>query len=207
MNKTVGINQRISIHIIEMALKAALDGYFTPEYAADLAAGEYEGANRINKAKSIIGKLSQRNPLFPFILEHKKEYLSAIKRKSDRALIFASLINAAYGFGYDAMIILGKFFHVQDEVSTKLITSRLSSIYASNRSLPNGLYCIMPMYIEAGLLNRPRIGIYTRNYFENISSFTKKLYIESFIVHNPILEKCDIDLSDHPYFEFIPEDI
>ena len=207
MNKTVGINQRISVQIIEMALKAALDGFFRPEYAADLAAGEYEGANRINKARSIIGKLSQRNPLFPFIQEHKQEYLSAIKRKNDRALIFTSLINAAYGFGYDAMVILGKFFHVQDEVSTQLIINRMSSIYASNRTLPNGLYCIMPMYIEAGLLNRPKIGVYTRNYFENISSFTQRLYIKSFLVHNPMLEESDVDCSDHPYFEFLPQDI
>ena len=56
MEKTVGINQRISIPIIEMAMKASLDGFFTPEYAADLATGEYQGENRIKKARSIIGK-------------------------------------------------------------------------------------------------------------------------------------------------------
>lgn len=48
---------------MEMAMKASLDGVFTPEYAADLAAGEYQGANRIAKARSIIGKLTLRNPL------------------------------------------------------------------------------------------------------------------------------------------------
>ena len=67
MTKTVGINQRISINVMEMAMKASLDGTFTPEFAADLAAGEYMGQNRINKARSIIGKLTQRNPLFKFI--------------------------------------------------------------------------------------------------------------------------------------------
>ena len=45
MEKTVGINQRISIPIIETAMKTALDGIFTPEYAADRAAGEYQGEN------------------------------------------------------------------------------------------------------------------------------------------------------------------
>ena len=29
----VGINQHISINVMEMAIKAALDGYLTPEYA------------------------------------------------------------------------------------------------------------------------------------------------------------------------------
>ncbi|MDY3069915.1 MAG: hypothetical protein SOR57_09765 [Parabacteroides sp.] len=203
MKKTVGINQRISVRVIEMAMKAALDGNFSSEYAEDLAFGEYEGTNRINKARSIIGKLSVRNPLFNYIEEHKQLFNAAMKHRGDRAIIFTSLINAAYVFGYDAMVILGKFFHVQDEVSSQLIINRMSSIYASNRSLPNGLYCIMPMYIEAGLLNRPKTGIYTRNYFENLSSFTIKLYKQSFIVHNPMIQIEDTDSFEHPYFEFL----
>lgn len=184
MGKTVGINQRISTNVIEMAMKAALEGCYSSEFAADLASGEYEGSNRINKARSIIGKLSIRNPLFPFIEEHKNEYYVAMKHKSDRAIIFTSLINAAYSFGYDAMVVLGKFFHVQDEVSTQLILNKMSSIYASNRSLPNALYCIMPMYIEAGLINRPKTGIYTKVDYEGVSTFARKLYIKSFLVHN-----------------------
>ncbi len=188
MEKIIGINQRISIHVMEMAIKACLDGSFTPEYAADLAAGEYQGANRINKARSIIGKLTQRNPLYPFIEEHKQEYLTSLKYTGDRAIIYAALINAAYGFGYDAMVILGKFFHVQEQVFTGLIMSHMSSMYASNRSLSNGLYCIMPMYIEDNSI---------------VTSFARDLYIKSFFVNNPMLEEGSHDYADHPYFEFI----
>lgn len=203
MEKTVGINQRIGVNVMEMAIKAALDGIFTPEYAADLAAGEYQGANRINKARSIIGKLTQRNPLYPYIEEHKTEFLSAIKHPGDRAIIYSALINATYGFGYDAMVVLGKFFHVQEQVSTALIVSRMSSMYASNRSLPNGLYCVMPMYIEAGLINRPKTGVYTKNEYEISTSFARELYTKSFFINNPMLKEGDYDYSEHPYFEFI----
>lgn len=203
MEKTVGINQRIGINVMEMAIKAALDGIFTPEYAADLAAGEYQGANRINKARSIIGKLTQRNPLYPYIEEHKTEFLSAIKHPGDRAIIYSALINATYGFGYDAMLVLGKFFHVQEQVSTALIVSRMSSMYASNRSLPNGLYCVMPMYIEAGLINRPKTGVYTKNEYEISTSFARELYTKSFFINNPMLKEGDYDYSEHPYFEFL----
>lgn len=203
MEKTVGINQRIGVNVMEMAIKAALDGIFTPEYAADLAAGEYQGANRINKARSIIGKLTQRNPLYPYIEEHKTEFLSAIKHPGDRAIIYSALINATYGFGYDAMVVLGKFFHVQEQVSTALIVSRMSSMYASNRSLPNGLYCVMPMYIEAGLINRPKTGVYTKNEYEISSSFARELYTKSFFINNPMLKEGDYDYSEHPYFEFL----
>ncbi len=203
MEKTVGINQRIGVNVMEMAIKAALDGIFTPEYAADLAAGEYQGANRINKARSIIGKLTQRNPLYPYIEEHKTEFLSAIKHPGDRAIIYSAMINATYGFGYDAMVLLGKFFHVQEQVSTALIVSRMSSMYASNRSLPNGLYCVMPMYIEAGLINRPKTGVYTKNEYEISTSFARELYTKSFFINNPMLKEGDYDYSEHPYFEFI----
>ena len=83
MEKKVGINQRISINVMEMAMKAALDGCFTPEYATDLASGEYQGENRINKARSIIGKQTLRNPLFSYIEEHWQDYFTAIKYKGD----------------------------------------------------------------------------------------------------------------------------
>ncbi|HJH52590.1 hypothetical protein J8L04_14240 [Bacteroides fragilis] len=203
MEKRVGINQRISISVIEMAMKAALDGCFTPEYAAALASGEFQGENRINKARSIIGKLTLRNPLFPYIEANRQEYMAATKYKGDRAIIFTALINAAYTFGYDSLTILGNFFHVQEEVSTPLLLNRMSSIYASNRSLPNGIYCIMPMFIEAGLLNRPQIGVYTKNDIEIVTPFARELYKKSFFVNNPMLNEDDYDYSEHPYFEFV----
>lgn len=203
MEKIVGINQRISINVIEMAMMAALNGVFTTEYATDLAAGEYQGANRINKARSIIGKLTQRNPLFPFIEKHKQEFISAIKHSGDKAIIYTALINATYGFSYDTIVVLGKFFHVQEQVSTALIVSRMSSMYASNRSLPNGLYCVIPMYIEAGLINREKIGVYTKNQNEIITDFARELYAKSFFINNPMLKEKDYNYSDHPYFEFI----
>lgn len=203
MKKVVGINQRIGINVIEMAMKASLDGIFTHEFAADLASGEYQGANRINKARSIIGKLTQRNPLFSYINEHQKDYFAAMKYSGDRAIIITALINSAYSFGYDAMVILGKFLHVQDSVSSSLIINRMSSIYASNRSLPNGLYCIMPMYLEAGIINRSKVGIYTKNELEIVTPFARDLYKKSFFINNPVLVAGDCDYSEHPYFEFI----
>ena len=202
MEKTVGINQRISITIIEMAMKASLDGIFTPEYAADLAAGEYQGENRIKKARSIIGKLTLRNPLFDYIKEQRQDYFEAIKYPGDRALVFSALINAAYMFGYDAMCILGKLFHVQERVSTQVIVNRMSSIYASNRSLPNGLYCIMPMYIEAGLLSRPVTGIYTKNALDIKTEFARNIYKKSFFVNNPMLDEKFYECDENSYFEF-----
>jgi hypothetical protein len=203
MEKKIGICQRISINVMEMAMNAAIKGIFTPEYATDLALGEFHGENIIGKVKTIIGRLTLRNPLFSFIEEHQQEYFMAIKHKGDRAIIFSSLINAAYPFGYDTLTILGKFFHVQDEVSTQLLLNKLSSIYASNKTMPNGLYCVMPMYIDAGLLSRPKAGVYKKNELEIVTEFAQELYKKSFFVNNPLLDEEDYDYLEHPYFEFM----
>lgn len=72
MEKRVGIHEKISINIIEMAMKAVLDGCFNSEFAADLASGEFQGENRINKARGVIGKLTQRNPLFNYIKNNQQ---------------------------------------------------------------------------------------------------------------------------------------
>ena len=94
MSNIVGISQRIGIYIIEQALDAALKGTFTTELAADLAATQFNGANRIKKAQAFIGHFTLRNPLFAFIKEHEEEYRMAIHHKDDRTAIFVALINA-----------------------------------------------------------------------------------------------------------------
>ena len=58
------------------------------------------------------------------------------------------------------------------------------------------------MYIEAGLINRPKTGIYTKVDYEGISVFAREVYIKSFLVHNELIQE-DIDSLEHPYFEFI----
>lgn len=121
----------------------------------------------------------------------------------DRALVYAAIINSA--FGYDTTTILGKFFHVQDDVATQLIMKKLSVIYASNRTLPNAKNSILPMYIDAGFVCRPKIGIYTKPKLDVKTQFAKELYQKSFFANNPMLNKNEYDCTGNPYFEFCVE--
>ena len=198
----IGINQRIPISILEMALIATLEGKATAEYFASLASSEYSGQNRIGKAVSVINRLTIRNKLLPFMQENKDDLLSAFRSSNDRPLVFAAIICAAYSFGYDTVAILGKFFHVQPQVNTKLIVEKMSAKYGANRSLPNGLYCILPMLIEAGLLNRPEAGFYEAKRVERASDFAMILYRKAFLLNNPNYKEND-DIDTHPFFEFI----
>jgi hypothetical protein len=53
MKSDIGINQRIPISILEMALLATLDSQASSDYFVELAQTEYEGENRIKKALSV----------------------------------------------------------------------------------------------------------------------------------------------------------
>ena len=78
----IGINQRIPISLLEMALLAALEGQGTPEYFAELAGTEYQGENRIRKSTYVMGRLTNRNPLMPFLQENKDAVISALRSKT-----------------------------------------------------------------------------------------------------------------------------
>ena len=139
----IGINQRIPIGLLEMSLQAVLEGTDTPEYFYELAATEYHGENRIKKATYVMNRLTHRNPLMPFLQEHKEEVLAGLRNKPSRTLILSGIINAAYSFGYDLTEILGKYLHVQEQVPTHLLSAKLAEKYGSNRSLPNAMNCII----------------------------------------------------------------
>ena len=202
MEATIGINQRIPIEAIELAVKAVLDGSYDNDYAAELARMEYSGENRIKKSVNIINRLTKNNALMPFLQDNKSKVMTALKFPDDRGMICIALVNAAYPFCYDVTTVLGRYFHAQKEIGTPLITSKLSAKYGTNRSLPNGLYCILPMLIEAGFITRPRAGIYQINHLVPQTDIARAVYQKSFLSNNPTLNE-DYHFSNHFYFEFI----
>lgn len=202
METTIGINQRIPIEIIELAIKAVLDDRYDDEYSADLARMEFSGENRIKKTVKVINRIVKTNVLMPYLVENTGKVRQALKNPDDRGMICISLVNAAYPFCYDVTAVLGRYFHAQKEIGTPLITSKLSAKYGTNRSLPNGLYCILPMLIEAGFITRPRPGFYQMPHLAPQTDIAKVIYQKSFLANNPTLNE-DYHFSNHFYFEFV----
>ena len=202
MEATIGINQRIPIEAIELAIKAVLNNSYDNDYAAELARMEYSGENRIKKAVNIINRLTKNNALMPFLQENKNKVMTALKFPDDRGMICIALVNAAYPFCYDVTALLGKYFHAQKVIGTPLITSKLSAKYGTNRSLSNGLYCILPMLIEACFISRSRPGFYQMSHLSPQTEIAKTIYQKSFLVNNPMLNE-GYQFFNHFYFEFI----
>jgi hypothetical protein len=185
-----------------MALRAVLSGEYSREYFAELAAMEYSGPNRIGKSVCIIAKLTEKNPLIGFLREHSEEVNEALRYKSDRGIILSSLLVATYEFVYDMLCLYGKYFHVQDQVTTTLVSGKLAEKYGSNRSLPNAMNSAIPMLLEAGILKRPKVGVYEICKVSPTTEIARQIYNQAFLQWN---NNCDEDSIPytHPYYEFI----
>ena len=188
--------------LLEMALTAVLSGDYSREYFSELAATEYSGANRIVKTVTAISQLTDKNPLIELLRENRAEVLQALRSKPDRTLILTSLILAKFEFAYDLFTLLGKYFHVQDQVVTSLITQKMSQKYGSNRSLPNAMNCALPMFIEAGILHRPKIGFFEIRTVSLGSDIARRAFDEAFFIWNPNLSR-ELSYHSHPYYEYI----
>lgn len=202
METPIGINQRIPMQTLELALKAVLEDQYTNDYALELARYDYQGENRIKKAAKVLNRLTKTNALMPFYIEHKEKVLKALKNPDDRALLLIALVNTAYPFCYDVTATLGKYFHAQKTIGTPLLINKLSAKYGTNRTLPNGLYCIMPMLIDAGFVTRPKVGLYEMCRLSPLTEVAQQAYTQSFMLNNPLLTD-SYRAENNFYFEFI----
>ena len=155
---TIGIEKRIPLGVLEMALRAVLDDNATPEYFLELAHTECTGANRAKKTVALMNRMTVKNKLMPYLTEHKEDILNLLRSKSDRQLLFVAMMCSAYTIFYDTIAQMGKYFHVQDEVTREYLLKKLSEKYGSNRMLDVAFDCVMPMLIEAGFIVRARHG-------------------------------------------------
>lgn len=202
MSNIIGLDQRIPINVMEMAVRAVLDGSYSVEWAKISLEAELNGKNRLAKAVTELGNATANNKLMGFVKTNKEKVLEALQYKSDKTLVLVGLINAAFGFGYNTTMVMGKYFHVQDCISKALLAEKMSEVYAYNKSVENALYRILPMFIEAGLIVRPSTGIYSRVQLEPRTEIAVEIYKKSFFINNPKYPK-DYPIEDSPYWEFL----
>ncbi|TDN80794.1 hypothetical protein DET49_1306 [Salegentibacter sp. 24] len=201
--KPIIINQRLPLHTLEVALISFLNNNYSREYIQEQLALEFSGDNRIKKASTLLAKIIPNNPLKSELLEHKEEVLNAIKKKDDRNVILIALVNAALPFAFDVLATFGKYFSVQDIISTEAIKKTISSIYGGNRSMENGLYAVVPMFVEANFFTREKPGIYKfEKPFRPQLPISRILYQESFRINKNTIKSAEMDQND-PYFYFL----
>lgn len=202
-NKSIDINQRIPIEALSAALESFLNDNYNNDYILEQLRLDFTGENRLKKALRIVNKIVPQSPLNELLLLNKEEIKNIIKKKSDRDVILIALLNSAFSFSFEVLRTFGRFFAVQEMVNTQTIKKPISDVYGGNRATDNALYSVVPMFIEAGFLSRPKIGIYQSEESINISSpLTVEIYKESFKLNNAYNSLNDYQLRD-PYFFFV----
>jgi hypothetical protein len=202
-NKSIDINQRIPLDTLYAGLEAYLNNDYANEYIIEQLKLEFQGENRLKKALRIVNKIIIKSPIIDFIDNNKDNLKLVIKKKADRNIVLISLLNAAFPFSFDVLKVFGKYFSVQEIINAETIKKSISNVYGGNRATENGIYSVVPMFLEAGFFTRPKQGIY--EFKENLpisNRLTYEVYIESFKQNNQTKEIKDFELLD-PYFNFI----
>ena len=197
---SIGIEKRISLNVLELALRATLDGTASSAYFYELANAEGIGKNRAKKTVAVINRMTLKNKLLPYIMDNKETINNMMRNRYDRPLLYVAMMCGAYTIFYDTLAILGKYFHVQEEVSRDLLLKKLSEKYGNNRMLDVAFDCVMPMLVEAGFIERPVPGIYAMRKQEKYTEEAKKIYLQSCMLNN---HNYSADMNRNPYFEFI----
>lgn len=202
--RSISINQRIPLATLEIALISYLENNYSNEYIIEQLRLEFDGENRIKKALDIIGKMILRSPIDKFIVSNKDALLAALKNKADRNIILIALLNAAYPFSFDVLRTFGKYFSVQSNINTSAIIKTVSLLYGGNRSTENAIYSVVPMFIEANLFQRKKMGVYSFDEKQNlISEISRSIYKESLKLFIPHFDN-SLQIRD-PYFYFIAQ--
>lgn len=202
-HKSIDINQRIPLDTLYAALDSFLNGTYSDDYIMEQLTLEFKGENRLKKSLRIVNKVILRNPLRAFLEENKDSIKQAIKKKHDRNAILIALLNSSFPFSFDTLQFLGKYLAVQDLVNRETIKKSLASVYGGNRATENAIDSVIPMFIEAGLINRPTKGVYQRNPDFYISfTVSKQIFIESFKKNSTLEGIQEYQLRD-PYFLFL----
>ena len=86
--KTLGIQQRIPLDILLIALQEELTEGINEVRLKELLQSEYKGSNRIKKSiNQIKSVVSKNNPLMLLLHDNKEETLLALESKTDKNLI------------------------------------------------------------------------------------------------------------------------
>ena len=201
MHKTIDINQRIPLDVLHVALESYLSGTYSNDYIIEQLRLEYSGENRIKKSLRIVNKIVPNNPIIAKLSEHPAEVKNALKKRTDRNVILIALLCSAFPFAFDVLQTFGKFFLVQDTINSETIKKSIAGVYGGNRATKNGLYSVVPMFIEAGFFERTKPGLYSVTKMATVFSEVSIIaYKESFIQNIGIL------LPHHeldPYFNFL----
>lgn len=197
----IGLRERVATPTLEKVIFSILDGSFCQDYINELIALETSGKSRADNLNRTIRRMTINNKLLDVIKEHEEEFKAYSKTGGNRCIIYVALFCCSYELFYDLISLLGKYFHVQEDISTELVKSKLCQKYGNGENVSRGICCALGMLVDAGLITRTQVGVYQANKQTNISDFARWMYKKAFLLNNPNYTEVD-DVESNSFFEF-----
>jgi len=184
--KYIGISNRIPLVVLEYALSDYIStgqvnaaAYF--KYIQEFTKGENRAKKTLSHLVAIINKNSSL--IDQLAKQIKGDFLSL--SENDRRAVLISLYALTFPIAYDILLAFSVGFKVQEVISKRVVLEKMGALYGSNRSMHIGVDETIPLFLDLGIIERAKLGIY-----KNTKSFT----IESQLVCELIVFT-DIKLS------------
>jgi hypothetical protein len=179
--KYIGISNRIPFVVLEYAVgdyistgQVNAPAYF--KYIQEFTKGENRAKKTLSHLVSIINK--NANLINQLAKQSKGDFLSF--SYNDRKAILISLYALTFPIAYDILLAFAAGFKVQDIISKRVILEKMGALYGSNRSMHIGMDETIPLFLDCGIINRQKIGIYAKGLKLKITnSFVLELIIYS----------------------------
>ncbi|MDX1908013.1 MAG: hypothetical protein SF053_13340 [Bacteroidia bacterium] len=217
--KYIGLNQRIPIEVLDVAIHGYLEkGFLDKEYIFQQVQKFTPGENRAHKVLKYITQIIVQQRYFLDMFRKivvNTPYFSF--NKENRKAFCLCMISLTYPIMYDTLIFLAQGLKVQNYISKKFINQKVMSIYGSNRTVDIAIDALIPMLIELGTINRFKVGIYTSGLTLTITdkfiyelviytdiklSGSKSMLLED-MTSKPLYVYFDISSMSVDYFHFL----
>ena len=162
--KYIGVESRVQYEVLEAAIYDYLsNGKLDKEKCLSHIKQFTKGENRAGKILKHISVLLAKNE--SIIRKISKQLgadaftqLSSGERKAFVLCLFCN----SFPITYDILIGFAQAFKVQSIVSKEVIIHKIGSAYGSNRAMHIAVTEILPFLIECGVIERNKVGIYSK---------------------------------------------
>lgn len=202
----IGINQRIPLKVLEQAFELVLTtGKLDKDFLIEQLSITFKGKNRINKAYLIIKKIFSDNKSAKSLTNNFKD--STVIKKEEKYALFLALMASSFPFVFNLVQTLATIFKIQDECNSKLIMSKMSNLYGSNRATEIAVYSVIPLLKEMHLIKRVKPGLYNKDEIFDIENVNIiQYYLSAYLNCMKTKSFSADDIKNHPWFFFFKPD-
>jgi hypothetical protein len=162
--KYIGISNRIPINLLEYAISHYVRTGKIDSIDYLKSVKEYtKGENRAKKTLTHITTIINKNTSILDLISKKCQNDFAFFSENDRKVILLCMYSLAFPIAYDILNGLAVGFKVQENISKRVVLEKTGSLYGSNRSMHIAVDETLPIFLQAGIIERIKIGMYKKS--------------------------------------------